>query len=111
LAHHHLLYTRGIEREIDEEGNWLLRCGHALVTFNNVEVAKITAGVIFSGISPTAVADAVDADLTAQAASGRKQSRTESPHRGLPAGSTVHPFSGGTDAGLGFVPLSLSSTL
>lgn len=58
---------RGIARQIDEEGKWLLRRGAGLVTFNPVEVAKITAGVIFSGISPIAVADAVDADLTAQA--------------------------------------------
>lgn len=63
-----LFAERGIERKIDEDGQWLLRRGEALVTFRAVEVAKITAGVIFSGISPIAVADAVDADLTGQAA-------------------------------------------
>jgi hypothetical protein len=62
-----LFAERGIERAIDEDGQWLLRRGDALVTFRAVEVAKITAGVIFSGISPIAVADAVDADLTGQA--------------------------------------------
>jgi hypothetical protein len=63
---------RGIVREIDEEGNWLLRRGDALVTFSNVVAAKITAGVIFSGISPIAVAAAVDTDLTAQMAAPKE---------------------------------------
>lgn len=59
---------RGIEREIDDDGNWQLRRGTSLVTFSKVEVVKITSGAIFSGISPIAVAKAVDADLVRQAA-------------------------------------------
>jgi hypothetical protein len=43
-----------------------------LVTFSNLEVAKLTAGVIFSGISPIAVAEAVNAELEAQAAADGK---------------------------------------
>ena len=60
-----LFAARNIEREIDE-GHWLLTRGKGRVTFSPVEVAKITAGVIFSGISPAGVADAVAADLARQ---------------------------------------------
>ncbi len=58
-----VLAEGGIERVIDDEGSWQLWRGEALGTFNNVEVAKLTAGVIFSGISPIAVTETVDAAL------------------------------------------------
>jgi hypothetical protein len=63
-----LFQAHGITRDIDEDGGWQLRRGEALVTFTRVEVAKVTAGATFSGISPSSVADAVAAELSRQLA-------------------------------------------
>lgn len=56
----------GVSFSVEDDGGWVLRQGTGRVTFNQVEVAKLTGGVIYSGISPTAVAAAVAEDLRRQ---------------------------------------------
>jgi hypothetical protein len=49
-----------------EKGSWVLTSGSGKITFGPVEVQKLKSGVIFTGISPEAVAEAVAQDLAQQ---------------------------------------------